>query len=43
MELKKPIAYPDLQSWAELTGRSPTRWEITALMRLDTILHEVLR
>ena len=42
-ELKKPIAYTELESWARLTDREPTRWEITLLMRLDTILHEVLK
>ena len=43
MELKKPIAYSELESWARMTGREPERWEITALMRLDAIFHEVLR
>lgn len=43
MELKKPIAYSELESWSRMTGREPERWEITLLMRLDAILHEVLR
>ena len=42
-ELKKPIAYAELEAWARMTGREPERWEITALMRLDAIFHEVLR
>lgn len=43
MDLKKPITYTELESWARMTRRSPERWEIQALMQLDSILHEVLR
>jgi len=42
MELRKPISYADLESWARLTGRNLSRREISALILLDAVLHEVL-
>ncbi len=42
LELKKPIAFSELESWARLTNRDVERWEIRALMRLDVVLNEAL-
>lgn len=42
MEVKKPVAYSELEAWARMTNRTLERWEIRALMRLDAALHEAL-
>lgn len=39
-ELRKPLSYTEIEAWARLTRRSPERWEIDALFRLDYELHE---
>lgn len=30
-----PISYADIEAWARLTGRAPTRWEVSCIKRLD--------
>lgn len=36
-ELATPLSYAELRYWQELTGRSLSRWEVSALQELDRV------
>lgn len=38
-----PLSYAELESWAAMTGREPTFWEVEVLMRLDDAMLVNLR
>lgn len=36
-----PISYAEIDAWARLTGRRPTRWEVDAITRIDDAVQHV--
>jgi hypothetical protein len=37
-----PFSYPMVESWARMTGRQPTTWEVDGLFRVDIAMRSPL-